>query len=323
MNKLTNFLKINRSYILLFLIVLLALRVFVPQLDELKEALLALKGADKGWFLFGVVIYWAGLPVLASQFIVIAKKSIPFWQTLKVQIAGLFVSKLLPSSLGTLTLNTYYLTVRKHTVHEAASVMAMNGLTSGVAYFTLIIVAIGAANMTAGWPLADKNVGIWIIVGMSIILLGLYALAQIPALRRFGKQRLGGILENLVAYKHNRRGVLVAILLNGIGSLTSNFALYASAQAVGMDVTLPQAFLAYTFGNIAAALVPTPGGLGATEAGLYSSFILLGFDPSQSMSTVMLYRLISFWIPTIPGYIAFWNLRKDVLAKFSIRSSRS
>ena len=295
----------------------------MPQLDELKEGLAALRSANKEWFMAGVVVYWIGLPVLALQFVSIAKKIIPFWLTLKVQIAGLFVSKLLPSSLGTLTLNTYYLTQRKHTIHQAASVMAMNGITSGIAYFTLIILALAATTASAEGPFSDKRLILWVVAGMAIVLLLLYLLARTRVVRKIMQEKFGSVVESIAEYKSNRRGVLRAILLNGIGSVTSNFALYASAQAVGMDITLPQAFLAYTFGNVAAALVPTPGGLGATEAGLYGAFVLMGFDTSSSMAAVLLYRLISFWIPTIPGYMAFWSLRKDVLANFSFKANKA
>lgn len=304
------------------LVVVLALKVFVPQLDDLKQSLEALKEANKEWFLLGTIVYWCGLPILAKQFMVIAKVPLQFWLTLKVQIAGLFVSKLLPSSLGTLSLNTYYLTQRKHTVQQAASVMAMNGLTSGVAYFVLILLALIASSAEGSSQLEGKHVVLLVCAAAALLVLIIVVLFRIGRVRRLFHRLLGSIYDNIEDYKNNKRGVLWAIFLNGIGSLTSNFALFASARALGMDISLPQAFLAYTFGNVAAGLVPTPGGLGAAEAGLYAAFTLMGFGAAESMAAVGVYRLISFWIPAVPGYIAFASLRKDVLAAFSIKPKK-
>lgn len=324
MHKTIKLLNKFKSYILLILIILLALKVFVPQLGELKESIVALKSANKSWVLFGLIIYWLGLPVLAWQYMVIAKKALHFWLTFKVQVAGLFVSKLLPSSLGTLTLNTYYLTVKKHTMPEATSVMAINAVTSGIAYAILILIALLLSPNSISGIVSELNIH-WTAVVLIVfgLLLFIVLLLKLPKTRALINKYTSGFIKNIKDYKNNKKGVLLAILLNAVGSSTSLLALYASAQAVGIDITLPQAFMAYTFGNIAAGLVPTPGGLGAAEAGLYGAFVLMGYDTGPALSAVLIYRLISFWIPAIPGYIAFWNLRKDVLAKFSLKAKSS
>lgn len=319
MHKILKFFNKYKSYIFLGLIIILALKVFIPQLSELKESIIALKDANLEWVIFGVIIYWLGLPILTWQYMVIAKKTLQFWLTFKVQVAGLFVSKLLPSSLGTLTLNTYYLTVKKHTMPQATSVMAVNAITSGIAYFILIIIALALSTDSLRSIVKDLNIP-WtavILVFFGVLLL-IVILFKLPKTKKLIDKYTTGFMQNIKDYKNNKKGVILAILLNAIGSATSLFALYASAHAVGLDITLPQAFMVYTFGNVAAGLVPTPGGLGAAEAGLYGALVLMGYDTGPSFSAVLIYRLISFWIPAIPGYIAFWNLRKDVLAKFTI-----
>jgi uncharacterized protein (TIRG00374 family) len=97
--------------------------------------------------------------------------------------------------------------------------------------------------------------------------------------------------------------------------------LWASAVALGMEVSFTQIFIVFTLGNTATMLVPTPGGVGAAEAGLYAGFTVLGFPASLSLAVVTLYRVITFWIPIIPGFIFFVNLRKDLLKDFSINTN--
>jgi uncharacterized protein (TIRG00374 family) len=112
---------------------------------------------------------------------------------------------------------------------------------------------------------------------------------------------------------------LYGLICNFTGSSTSLFALYASAHAIGIDLSFAGALLAYTFGNVAATLVPTPGGIGSTEAGIYSGLVLVGIDGPNAMVVTLLYRLITYWVPIIPGYYFFHDLRKTILSSFNIK----
>lgn len=322
MKTIWNFLKAHKPAIFLVLIVLLALKVFVPQIDELKESIAALKEADPAWILAGIVVFFSGVPILAWQYLELALKPIPFFLTLRVQMAGLFVSKLLPSSLGTLTLNMYYLTQMKHSVTQSTTVMTTNAITSGIAYAILIILALIATGFSLR-SIDFSNLSIpigWILLILFGVVLLCYVLYKIPKIHNKIHNVLSDMANDMKYYKDKPKAVVMGILLNGIGSATSVFAMYATAHAVGVDLTIPNALLAYTFGNIAMALVPTPGGLGAAEAGIYSGLLLVGVDAADALIITLLYRLITYWIPILPGYYYFWSLRKNVLSNFSIKS---
>ncbi|NDA50655.1 MAG: hypothetical protein EBY60_09640, partial [Actinobacteria bacterium] len=53
--------------------------------------------------------------------------------------------------------------------------------------------------------------------------------------------------------------------------------------------------------------------LGAVEAALAAGLTAAGLDAGTAVSAVLLYRLITFWAPTVPGYWAFTKLTKDGL----------
>lgn len=324
MKKVWAFAKKYKTYIFLVLIIILALKVFVPQLDSLKESVQALKGANKTWVLAAIVVFFSGVPVLAWQYLELALKPIKFWLTWRVQMAGLFVSKLLPSSLGTITLNMYYFTKQNHTPVQATTVMAMNGLTSGIAYGILILIAIISAGASAFTGQVDStDLPIKLIIGIVIALIVIgFILYKIPKINAVIKKYAGQLVRDLKDYRKHPRAVYMGILLNGIGSATSLFALFASAHAVGVNISLAEALLAYTFGNIAAGLVPTPGGLGAAEAGIYAGLVVVGVDTTSAVTITLLYRLISYWLPILPGYYYFWSLRKNVLSSFSLKTKQ-
>ncbi|MEV7327354.1 lysylphosphatidylglycerol synthase domain-containing protein [Micromonospora sp. NPDC093244] len=47
-----------------------------------------------------------------------------------------------------------------------------------------------------------------------------------------------------------------------------------------------------------------PGGLGATEAALVSGLLLYGVPLDAAVAGTLIYRLVTFWLPIAPGYLA-------------------
>lgn len=322
MDTILEFTKKYKSYIFLALIVLLALKVFIPQLDQLVNSIAELKNADQAWVVAGLLVFFLGIPIVTVQFMALAIKKIHFGLTFRVQMAGLFVSKLLPSSLGTITLNMYYLMQKKHSLAQATTVMTMNGITSGIAYGFLMLVAFASSDFTLTTIFSDLDIpkkAIAIVI--TLLAVALFLLFRVESIRGKISGAWQPLVQNLASFKKRPKAVIIGILTNGLGSFTSLFALYASAHALGVDISLASAMLAYTFGNIAAGLVPTPGGLGAAEAGIYAGLVVAGVDEASAISITMLYRLISYWIPILPGYYFFWDLRKSVLSRFSLNKN--
>ena len=48
-----------------------------------------------------------------------------------------------------------------------------------------------------------------------------------------------------------------------------------------------------------------PGGLGAVEAALSAGLTAAGIPGGLAVSSVLLFRLVTFWLPTIPGWFSF------------------
>jgi uncharacterized protein (TIRG00374 family) len=69
--------------------------------------------------------------------------------------------------------------------------------------------------------------------------------------------------------------------------------------------------MAYFVGALANAL-PLPGGLGGVEAGMVGVYLAFGTHASLAILAVLSYRLISFWLPTLPGAAAYVQLRHTV-----------
>lgn len=313
-----------KGYVFIVLLVFLMLRVIIPQLDGLRDSLAALKSANLYWALLALVVFFCSVPVSTFQYMALALKSIKFYLTFKVQMASLFVAKLLPQSVGTISLNVYYLMKKDHTASQAAAVMTIDGITSGVAYFLLMTVALLASPLSLSGLKGSIDVSVNLILFLLILLLGVvYFITRFTHIGQRIKRLWADLKQNFKSYKQKPLSVLEAIACNGTSSLTSIFALWASAQAFDLNLSFSGALLAYTFGNIAATLIPTPGGIGAVEAGVYSGLVLVGIDGPDATLVTLLYRLITYWIPILPGYYFFWSLRKDLLNKYTLGKNYS
>ncbi len=59
-------------------------------------------------------------------------------------------------------------------------------------------------------------------------------------------------------------------------------------------------------------LLPLPGGLGGVEGGMIGALVAFGVNLDLAVLAVLSYRAISFWLPTLPGAIAYFQLRRTV-----------
>jgi uncharacterized protein (TIRG00374 family) len=87
--------------------------------------------------------------------------------------------------------------------------------------------------------------------------------------------------------------------------------LWAAFRAFGDAppfAVLVQAFFCGMLGN----LLPMPGGVGGVEGGMIGALVAFGVDGGLAVVAVLVFRAFTFWLPLIPGVIAYFQLRKTV-----------
>ena len=87
--------------------------------------------------------------------------------------------------------------------------------------------------------------------------------------------------------------------------------LWAMFHAFGTPPPFTVIWMAYFIGTLG-NLLPLPGGLGGVEGGMIGALVAFGVDFNLAVVAVLAYRGISFWLPTIPGAIAYLQLRRTV-----------
>jgi uncharacterized membrane protein YbhN (UPF0104 family) len=87
--------------------------------------------------------------------------------------------------------------------------------------------------------------------------------------------------------------------------------LWACLHAFGTPPPVPVVVMSY-FVGMAANTLPVPGGVGSVDAGMIGALIAFGVDGGLAIVGVLSYRAFAFWLPTIPGALAFIGLRRTV-----------
>ena len=87
--------------------------------------------------------------------------------------------------------------------------------------------------------------------------------------------------------------------------------LYAAFRAFGQAPPTAVLVQAY-FVGLLANLLPLPGGIGGVDGGMIGAFAAFGVSVGLAVPAVLVYRLFAFWLPSIPGAIAYFQLRRTV-----------
>ena len=87
--------------------------------------------------------------------------------------------------------------------------------------------------------------------------------------------------------------------------------LWACLHAFGASPAVPVVVTAYFVGMLG-NLLPLPGGIGGVDGGMIAALIAFGVDDAEAIVAVLSYRVFAFWLPTIPGAIAYFQLVRTV-----------
>jgi uncharacterized protein (TIRG00374 family) len=330
-------LQLNRRNVLVvvgFLAAALAALYFLlPQLAGLDETWSRIEDGRPAWIAAALVLtlgMFGGYVTMFRGIFAGVADRVGWAASYQITMAGLAASRLFAAGgAGGLVLTAWALRragVAKRTV--ADKTMAFLVLT----YFPYVaaVVICGFGLHWGVFPGSDPFAFTFVpaVIGVIAMLLCL-ALAFVPTdlQRRIGPfahrtGRLGRLAQQLAqAPAATSAGVREAIghlrsrdpaLLGAVLFWAFQLAvLWAAFHAFGNApplAVLTQAFFVGMLGN----LLPMPGGVGGVEGGMIAAFVAFGVDGGLAVVAVLVYRAFTFWLPMIPGVIAYFQLRRTV-----------
>jgi len=286
----------------------------LPQLADVGETAEAASRANWWWLVpifagAAATFFAAALSLLGS-----VPQPIPYLATVRMQVASAFVGRIAPANTGTLAVGIRFLQRAGVDTAAAGAAVGLNALVGLVVHLSLMAAFIAwAGTRGPGFSLPDTN--IWLVViaiggAASGLVVGL-----VPALRR-------RVLPPLLGYLRTAGTSLadvvtdplrVLALLGGALGITFAFilTLMASVTAFGSGVSFPEIGAAYLIAAAIGSATPTPGGLGAVEAALVAALSGYGMADSAAVSSVLTFRLATYWVPMIPGWIMFQQMQRN------------
>jgi undecaprenyl-diphosphatase len=289
-----------------------AFYLLLPQLANVDDSVRALRSANYWWLAVCIVMSLATYVASAIGLAGGVPGHIPFVPTIEAQAASSFVNRVTPANVGGMALNVRFL--QKAGVEPGAAVTAMglNVLAGGVVHFVLLIVFVAwAGQQNAGFKIPASS-------KMLVIIAAVLAIIGIVMATRRGRRLFRTHVWRYVKQSLSSIAVLsrspmkLTMLFGGSAGITLAYiaALAASVAAFGGDVNFAQVGAVYLGASVVAAAAPTPGGLGAMEAALVAGLTGVGMNSADAVAAVLSYRLATYWLPILPGWISFHVLER-------------
>jgi uncharacterized protein (TIRG00374 family) len=322
---------------LFFVVSAVAFLYFVlPQLAGLKDTWHRINNGNPAWLLVAAgleCLSFGGYIVLFRTVFVRGDSRVDWRESYQITMAGLSATRLFASAgAGGIALTAWAL--RRSGMERrivACRMVAFMAILYGVYMLALVIDGIGlrVGLFKGGGPFAITVVPA--IFGAVVVALFL-AVSVLPGdfERRLARWTEGHAGERVAKWARKlalvpastASGVRTALslarerevgVLGGLAWWGFDIAvLWACFHAFGGDPPpIAVIVMAYFVGMLGNAL-PLPGGIGGVDGGMIGAFLAFGVPGGLAVVAVLAYRAFSFWLPTIPGALAYLQLRRTV-----------
>jgi uncharacterized protein (TIRG00374 family) len=241
----------------------------------------------------------------------VVPERLSFWKTFQAQWAASFATLVAPPTLGSVAINVRYLSKQgMHTALAGASVAVAQALAF-FSHIFLLFIAVIVAGTSSDFSFRPPRTAIIVFL---VVALSASALFTIPNVRRWATEKIQPIFSQVLPRLSSLANQPAKLVTGVFGVLLLNLAycacLVASVRAFTPDASIAAIALVYLAASVVGQAAPTPGGLGAVEAALAAGLTAAGIDAGIAISATLVFRLMTFWIPTIPGWFAFRNLQR-------------
>jgi uncharacterized membrane protein YbhN (UPF0104 family) len=284
--------------------------IVIGQLGRVSFAQV-LKNSDWRWMLVALALSaasYVGASWSLSGFVL---EKLNFRRTLLAQLAGSFVTLVTPAAVGGVALNLRYLNKAKVEPADAAASVGVSQVFAFAMHLTLLVIFAALTGTSHSTSLKPPG---WVYIALAVLAAAALVGLSFPAGRRLVRSRIAPALGQVVPRLLDiaQRPAKLAEGIGGAFVVTAAYilCLAASVRAVGGHVALVGVAIVFLTGSALGSVVPTPGGLGAVEAALSAGLTAAGLPGAAAVSAVLLFRLLTFWLPVPVGWGALSYLQR-------------
>lgn len=276
-----------------------------------SEIVDAMSGIDWVWVAPIVIVTLLGTVGGAMSLSGSVIRPIALGEATVVMFGQSFLNRFTPMNAGGMAMRIRYLQKGGTDGTVATAAIGLTSAASGVlqVVFFLFFVVVASADPTGGLAVKSSGLDLSIVTvfAVAVVIAG-FVLALSPKIRNavvgFAKSTITKIRTDFGELA--RRPSKLSLLFGGqaIAKLSTILAFVWSCRAFEVDLAFVELGALYMVANTVASAVPTPGGVGAIEAALVFMLTSAQVDDPTAWAVVVLFRLINYWFPTIPGYLA-------------------
>ncbi|MCB8902981.1 flippase-like domain-containing protein [Streptomyces sp. CB02980] len=283
-----------------------------------RTPLSTISQADWRWVAAAVLFSAVSYVAAAMSLLGFVPERVGFWRTVVAQVAGSFVKIVAPAAVGGVALNTRFL--QRSGVRPGLAVASVGASQLfGLGAHILLLLAFGY--LTGTERSQSFTPSRTVIAGLLTVAVLVLVVTAIPFMRKFVSTRLRSLFAGVVPRMLDvlQRPMKLVTGIGGMLLLTLTFVLCLDASIRAFDhnnVSISYASVAVVFlaGNALGSAAPTPGGVGAVETALTLGLVAVGLPIEVATPAVLLYRLLTLWIPVLPGWLCFnWLTRREAL----------
>ncbi len=278
----------------------------------------AFQGAEWGWIAVALVV--GQLPRFADAITVLGACDQPlaYGPVVGLQMSISFINLAVPSTAARVALVVRFFQKQGIATAKALTFGALDSVSLFITQLGILIITMGFGLTSLDFNLdtGDANVSAaekLIVLAIIAIVVGLIVVLAVRRLRQWVLHQLSQARDALTGIgSPSRWGPLFG------GSLLSqiffSITLGLCVLAFGYHVSLVNLMAINVMVSFFAGLMPVPGGIGVSEAALTAGLVAAGVPESAAFSAVLVYRMITYYLPPIWGFFTLrWLKEHDYL----------
>lgn len=289
---------------------LIAAYLLVGQLGQVDLVGL-FRTANYRWVAIGAIaslLTFIGAALALEGFVA---ERLRLWQTFLAQLAAAFATLVSPPTLGSVAVNVRYLQRAKVPAAAAGASVAVSQVLAFFIHIALLFIMGVIAGTSQAFTFDPPKQAI-VAIGAIAVVIGLLMLQSRVRRWVLDKTRpsLAPVVPRLALLAQSPGQLVLGVAGMVLLNLAFCAALFASVRAFDGAGAFAAISLVYLAGSTIGQAAPTPGGVGAVETVMTAGLVATGLDSTTAVPAVLLFRMLTFWLPTIPGYIAFQGLQR-------------
>jgi uncharacterized protein (TIRG00374 family) len=315
-------------------VLIIVFGVVLPGFADYSEVWEQLTSMDPRYLLLLAAVEVLNLATYAPSFMT-AMPGLRFRQALEVQFTGTALSNVAPLG-GAVSLGFQFRMLREwgFTTGQSSRAVVVTGVFNNLCNLALPVVALtlltlGGGRNAALTLAAEIGAAAFVVILTAFVLLlwsdaGARVIAQAAEavlnsvrriFRRPPRRTLAAAMvrfrEDSTALLKQRWWLLTIWTLAGILSVFLVFIVCLRAVGIpGDQVTITEAFAAWSVTRLLSAIPITPGGLGIIDVGLAGALTGFGGDDAKVVAAVLLYRVVTFVPPIVLGLISLFTWKR-------------